>query len=179
MLSDAQGGAGLGTINATVEIAADGSPFGQLSLSDSTYFVQESQSVEVAVLRNYYTSGPVSVTLTPIAGTATAGDDFVADPVTVSWADGDADWKFVEFLIVNDTVEEPTESFTVELSNPTGGAVIGPQSSATVQIQDQPPQPASGGGGIFGYLSLLLLGVTAFLRSASIAIRTRLAPLFH
>ena len=175
-LSDAQGGAGLGTINATVEIAADGSPFGQLGLSDSSYLVQESQSVEVAVLRNYYFSGPVSVTLTPIAGTATAGDDFVADPVTVSWADGDADWKFVEFLIVNDTVEEPAESFTVELSNPTGGAVIGPQSSATVQIQmsDRPPQPASGGGGIFGYLSLLLLGVTAFLRSAPMAVRRRL-----
>jgi len=102
--------------------------------------------------------------------------------VTVSWADGDADWKFVEFLIVNDTVEEPTESFTVELSNPTGGAVIGPQSSATVRIEmsDQPlPEPASGGGGVFGYLSLLLLGVMTFLRSAPMAVRTRLAPLFR
>jgi hypothetical protein len=165
MLSDAQSGAGLATINATVQIAADGSPFGQLGLSDSSYSVQESQSVEVAVLRSYYLSGAVSVTLTPIAETATAGDDFVADPVTVSWADGDSDWKIAEFAIVDDASEEPAESFRVELSNPTGGAVIGPRSSATVRIQmsDQPP-PKLGGGGVFGYLSLLLLGVMTFLR---------------
>ena len=182
MLSDAQGGAGLGTLNATVQIAADGSPFGQLGFSDITYTVGESQTVEVAVLRNYYFTGPVSVTLTPIAGTATAGDDFVADSVTVSWAHDDADWKLVEFTIVDDTVAEPAESFTVELSNPTGGAVIGPQSSATVHIRisDQPPpEPASGGGGVFGYLSLLLLGVMTFLRSARMTVRTRLAPLFR
>jgi uncharacterized delta-60 repeat protein len=169
MLSDAQGGASLGTFNATFEIAADGSPSGQLGFSDITYPVGESQTVEVTVLRNYYFTGPVSVTLTPIGDTATAGDDFVADSVTVSWAHDDSDSKLVELTIVDDTAAEPVESFTVELSNPTGGAVIGAQSSATVNIHasDQPPpERASGGGGALGYLSLLLLGATGFMRSA-------------
>jgi hypothetical protein len=87
--------------------------------------------------------------------------------VTVSWADGDSDWKLVEIPIVNDTVAEMNESFTLELSNPTGGAVIGPRSSVTVRIpaNDQ-PLPDSGGSGAFGFLSLLMLGAMSLLRAA-------------
>ena len=179
MLSDAQGGAGLGTLNATVQIAADGSPFGQFGFLETADPVGESQTVEVFVSRNYYFTGPVSVTVTPVAGTATAGGDFVADPVTVTWAHDEADLKLVEFTIVDDTVAEPAESFTVELSNPTGGAVIGPHSSATVHIQgsDQPPPERGSGGGAFGYLSLLLLGVMRFLGSIPAAVRRRRASL--
>ncbi len=167
-LSDAQGGAGLGTITATVEIAADGSPFGQFSFSESTRAVPEFGAVRVTVMRNYYDSGAVSVTLTPTSGTATAGADFTANPVTLSWADGDPDSRFVDFTIIDDELAESGEAFTVELANPTGGAVIGSPSSILVQIagNDQPPpRPASSGGGAFGFLSLLLLGMTNFLRA--------------
>jgi uncharacterized delta-60 repeat protein len=171
MLSDAQGGAGLGTRNATVEIRADGGPSGQFAIEPSTATVSESQSVQVNVYRNFYFTGPVSVTLTPIGGTATAGDDFAADPVTVSWTDGDAGSRFVEFAIQNDAAQEGNESFTVELSNPTGGAIIGPRSSATITIvaNDQPvppPRSSRGGGGSLGYLWLLMLGVARLLRSS-------------
>jgi len=167
MLTDVQGDTGLGTIIASVQIAADGGPFGQFSFVDSEYFVQETDLLEVLVARNFYFSGLVTVTLTPIAGTATAGNDFTASPVTVSWADGDSDWKLVEIPIVNDTVAEMNESFTLELSNPTGGAVIGPRSSVTVRIpaNDQ-PLPDSGGSGAFGFLSLLMLGAMSLLRAA-------------
>ncbi len=181
-LSDAQGGAGLGTFSATVEIAAEGSPFGQLHVPGNEILVNEGRSVRVDVLRSYYFSGAVSVTLTPIPGTATAGDDFTANAVTLSWADGESNSKFVEFAIVDDALAEITEHFTVELSNPTGGAIIPQANKATVSIlaNDQPPRqpPASRGGGAFDYLSLLLLGVMTFLRSPRTAIRSRLAALF-
>ena len=175
-LSNAQGGAGIGTSNANVAIAPDGGPFGQLGFANSSYRTQESVPAEVAVERSYYSSGAVSVTLTPIAGTATAGDDFVADPVTLSWADGESGVKFASIAIVDDPAEETSETFTIQLSNPTNGASIGPRSSAIVNIlaSDVPPSnQVSSGGGAFGYLSVLLLGVIAFLRSARMVIRSR------
>jgi len=187
MLSDAQGGAGLGTRNATVIIGPDGGPFGQFSFELQPFGATESASAQVYVFRNYYSTGAVSVTLTLIGGTATAGDDFAPEPVMVSWADGESDPKVVQIPIRNDTTQEGKEVFTVELSNPTGGAVIGPRSSATVTIaaSDQPPPPpppppkpsSGGGGGAFGYLSLLLLGLITFLRSARMTVRSLLAPL--
>jgi uncharacterized delta-60 repeat protein len=170
-LSDVEGGAGLGSRNTVVQIGADGAPFGQLRFASGSYGHAENGSVTVDVAREFYSSGPVSVTLTPIAGTATAGSDFIADPVTLTWADGESGSKSAAFAIVDDTEEEPSESFTIELSNPTGGAVLGVRSTTVVSIarSDQPPpapKPKSKGGGATGLLSLLLLGVMSLLRSA-------------
>jgi hypothetical protein len=175
-LSDVQGEAGLGTTWLNLWIAADGDPHGQLAFTDGMYNTNETGSVRISVARNYYASGAVSVTLTPVAGTAAAGADFVADPVTVSWADGDWDWKYATIPLVNDADAEETESFTVELSDPAGGAVLGAASSATVRIlsNDRPPRDDSGGG-TSGYLSLLALGVASFLRRMLSVLRKRLA----
>jgi uncharacterized delta-60 repeat protein len=170
VLSDPDGGAGLGMRNATVEILGDGDPHGQFAIEVSQPVITESESITVLVLRNYYATGAVSVTLTPGSGTATSGDDFDVQPVTFAWADGESDPKFISIPIRDDPNEEPSETFTVELSNPTGGAIIGPRSSATITIgaSDEPPPPplsgTSGGGGL-GFLSLLLLGIAQVLNS--------------
>jgi uncharacterized delta-60 repeat protein len=168
-LSDAQGGAGLGTRNATVSIRPDGEPNGQFSIQIVEPSVSESDVARVWVQRNYYYDGAVSVTLTPVAGTATADDDFIADPVTLSWADDDDFAQIVEIALNDDAMQEGSESFTVELTNPTGGAVIGPRSSGTITIEANdappPPPPPRGGGGATGPLSLLLLGLAAILSS--------------
>jgi len=176
-LSDLQGGAGLGTASATVEIAADGSPYGQFAIAYTEWWTNEDGPAYVGVLRNYYFSGPVSVTLTPVSGTATAGQDFVATPVTLSWADGEAGWKDAAIPIINDSSVEQVESFTVQLSNPTGGAVIGPHASATVTIEiDQERSTAASGGGALGYWSLLLLGTMKILRWLCAAVGFGAAP---
>jgi hypothetical protein len=94
--------------------------------------------------------------------------------VTLSWADQGSEAKLVEIGIVNDLDEELNESFTVELSNPTGGAILGPRTvgSVTIEANDAPPLPPppppnrGGGGGSMGFLSLLLLGLAEFMRSA-------------
>jgi hypothetical protein len=170
-LSDNQDGAGLGTSGVTIAIAADGGPFGQLNFGQNVYEVPEIAISRTAVIRGYYSSGAVSVTLTPIAGTATADADFVAAPITLTWADGELGTKFADFRIVNDALEEPIEEFTVQLSNPAGGAVLGPQSTArvTIRANDQlPPNvvrgSVDGGGGAFDFLSLLLLGLLRTMR---------------
>jgi len=171
-LSDAQGGAGIGTRNAAVDILPDGEPAGQFAVYDFGWSAGESGPAQIWVSRNYYYEGAVSVTVTPVTGTATTGADFDADPVTVSWADQDFESKLVQIPIINDTDQEGNETFIVELSNPTGGALIGPHSASTITIEANdapPPRPPSpnrgGGGGSTGLLSLLFLGLAEFIRS--------------
>jgi len=164
MLSDLQGGAGRGTSYVTVEIAADGSPHGQFGFGSGVYTVREGATVFIDVKRDYYSSGAISVTLTPVAGSATAGTDFDATPVTLSWADNESGWQSAEISIPDDTTAEQLETFTLELSNPTGGAVIGEQSTTEVRILMNDQQSSQNGGGVIGYLTLLLLGSAAWLR---------------
>jgi len=176
-LEDAQGGAGLGTRNAIVEISGDGSPFGQFAINVLTPVVGESEGfAQVSVHRNFYASGAVSVTLTPVAGSATPGIDFASAPVTVSWGDGVSSPITVAIAIHDDAQREDAEEFTVALSNPTGGAIVGPRSTAAIVIRVNDLSTSgggsAGGGGWFGYLSLLWLGVAGLVRSAWMAARS-------
>ena len=175
-LSDAQGGAGLGTLATNIAIESDGSPNGLLAVSGG-WIPEEIGTLEVSVERRYYTTGAVTVTVTPIAGTAAAGEDFTAEPVTVSWADGEGGVKYAAIAITDDSTQEPLENFTIELSSATGGAVIGPNSVATFEIGEsdmpEPPiEPSSGGGGgggggRIGLLSLLLVGLVRLRRRSA------------
>src|SRR5262249_33592128 len=119
--------------------------------------------VKVVVDRNYYSTGAVTVTVTPVAGSATSAD-FAAAPVVLSWADGDETPKTATIPITKDNDAESGESFTVELTNPSNGAVVGPHSHLTVTISDAPP-PSGGGGGAFDGLALLCLGCLRWLRT--------------
>jgi hypothetical protein len=171
ILRDFQGGAGRGPTGATVEIAADGGPFGQLNFSSTNNPVTEGVTARIPVSRGYYSSGAVSVTVTPVAGTATPGADFAADPITLTWADGQAGPKVAHIQIVYDGVTEGIEDFTVRLSNPTGGAVIGPQSNLRIAIMNNQP-PSEYGGGAFGFFSLVLLGLLRTIRRFTVGNRT-------
>ena len=168
-LSDVQGGAGLGTSITTVSIASDATDAGMFAIESEGLQVSEQDlTVQVYITRSYSWSGAVSVTVGPASDTATAGDDFVPDPLTVSWADGDSEGKFVDIPIVNDSARESSERFTLQLSDPTGGALVGPRSTASVTILDDdsapPPPPTGGGGGHIGIGSLLWLGILRWLR---------------
>jgi hypothetical protein len=122
-----------------------------------------SERIEVADLQAVEIVS-VDARATPVAGSATTAD-FGAAPITLSWADGDSAPKTATIPIVNDNIVESPESFTVELSNPTNGAVIGPHSRVVVTIHDPPPPPPpSGGGGAFDWFALLCLGCVRWLR---------------
>lgn len=163
-LHDSQGGAGLGTTAQSVIIAADGGPAGQLSFRDPLLSVQESAAyAELWVTRSFYSSGTVSVTLTTSDGTATAGADFGSDPITLTWADGDFGNKVARIPLVDDTQSESDEDFTVQLSNPSGGAMLGQQPLARVRILANDLAPP-GGGGAFDPFSMSLLGLLVAMR---------------
>ena len=76
----------------------------------------------------------MTVTLSTADGTATAGEDYAATVATVTFADGDDADKTKDITIVADGTPEADESFTVTLSNPTGGAVIGSVGAAIITV---------------------------------------------
>jgi len=177
-ISDVQGGAGMGTNVATVNIPSDAPAAGMFSI-DPDYTVNEADGrVTVYVSRGYSWTGAVSVKVTPTPDTATAGDDFEGAPLAVNWGDGDFESKAVSIRLTNDSSVEPTERFSLQLTDPTGGAVIGPRSTASVSIEDDDGGSTSGGGGGggggggaggTGLLPLLVLAIGKWLRARGVA----------
>jgi hypothetical protein len=100
------------------------------------------------------------------AGNATSGSDFQGSTSgTITWVDGDADPKILEFTVIDEGVSESDEFFEISLSNSVG-ATLSPSATLTATIRNSggvippppPPPPAtsSGGGGTgFGFLILL------------------------
>lgn len=185
-LSSPEGGAGLGTAGADVEIAATGYPYGQFAVQVQVPRVLEGQAALLRVSRKFYSQGTVSVTLRVAAGTtATAGQDFASpgqasswQDVVLTWADGDMADKTVSVSVLRDDRKDPDETLKLELAAPTGGAAISTESSATITLL----QPVSatggggGGGGALGGFGALLLGGLGLLRRS---VRRRMAARGH
>lgn len=93
-------------------------------------------TLPLSVARTGGTDGAISVTCAAVNGTATAGLDFTATNLTLSWADGDSTAKACNVPIINDAIPEPTKAFSVALSSPTGGATLGAQASIAVTLTD-------------------------------------------
>jgi uncharacterized delta-60 repeat protein len=178
VLEAAEGGAGLGAVGADVEIAGASYPAGDLTIQALVTEVYEGGQVAINVNRNHYSQGTVSVTVRVAAGgSATPGQDFQS-PGRTDWQDivltfGDGEtFKSFYVPIVRDTAKDPSESFTLQLVSPAGGAMLGVAESATVTIIDYPPPSAGsssargsrGGSGSFGWLGAMLLGLGGFLR---------------
>ena len=131
-------GAALGSqVSTTVTIYDDeASPPGTVQLSAATYSVNESGgSVTITATRTGGSFGAASVNYATANGTAVAGSDFTGVNGKLSWAAGDSASKTITIPIVNDTVFESNELFTVTLSGATG-ASLGSQTSANVTIVD-------------------------------------------
>jgi len=78
-------------------------------------------------------------------GTATAGQDFTATSGTLTFAPGTT-VQLVTVQIINDTLDEPDESFSLVLSNPTGAAISAAAGTGTI-IDDDAPVSVSVSGG--------------------------------
>ena len=75
-------------------------------------------------------------------GTAKAGPDYVASTGTLTFPAGstsDGDIQTIDLTIVSDLIGEPTQAFTLNLSNPTGAILA--RRAHTVTILDTPTDP--------------------------------------
>jgi hypothetical protein len=116
---------------------------GYFKLSAYGYQVNENNGpAKITVKRTGGSDGAVSVEVSTSDGTAEAGLDYFAKLIMLWWGDGDADDKTVPIDIIDDNDPEGDETFTVSLSNPTGGAGLGsPKTAPVTIIDDDSPGP--------------------------------------
>jgi len=115
---------------------------GTFAFGAATYSSDEMNgSVLTEVKRTGGSAGPVSVTFATSNGTATAPADYTANSGTLNFAAGEIS-KVLPVSVFNDTLDETNETFTVTLSNPTGGATLGGPTTTTVTITDNDPPVA-------------------------------------
>jgi hypothetical protein len=124
-----------------------GSP-GVLALSASTFSVAEDGTAiaAVTVTRTLGSSGAVSATLNLGGGSATGGSqpfvngvDYDNNPLVVSFANGETS-KVITVPINADSLIESDEIVNLSLTNPTGGATLGNQTTAVLKIVDESVQ---------------------------------------
>jgi hypothetical protein len=146
----ASSGATLGSpTNATVTITDDDVPppsHGSIQFASDAYSVIESAgTVTLVATRTGGSAGAVSGYYKTSDGTATAGLDYTPTTNFVSWADGDAAPKNISITILNDSLVEPSETFTVTFIAASSGATLGSPTNATVTITDDDVPPPSHG----------------------------------
>jgi hypothetical protein len=94
-------------------------------ISAADIVVGEADGIAKFVVRlSAPSAASVSVNYSTSNGTAANGSDYIAVGGTLTFAPSDT-FMTVPVTIVNDTLVEGKESFFLNLSGPTGGAVIG------------------------------------------------------
>jgi plastocyanin len=128
---------GLGMTGTIAVVGGPPTQPGSLRFAVDTVTVDESSgSAQLSVQRVSGDDGAVAVSFATANGSATAGSDYSAQSGTLNWADNDDDPKNLSIPILEDTQIENTETLTVTLSSPAGGATVGSPATATVRIRD-------------------------------------------
>lgn len=115
---------------------------GSLQFAASSFSqVEGPAGARIHISRVAGTAGTVKVTMTTSNGTAQAGSDYVATTETVTFPPGDNQPKLVIIPILDDALDELDETINLQLSNPTGGAVLGAPSAVVLTLQDNDDIP--------------------------------------
>ena len=135
MLGGASQTASSGTIygvNGTVSVSA-ANPAGLVTFSAPTYVTAFGSSSVNVTINRYAGGAACSMDLSAMNGSALAGTDFTNPAQTVSFATGETS-KSIAIALLPQTGLPVTKSFTIALANPTNGAALGGQPSATVSL---------------------------------------------
>ncbi|HEX8131459.1 MAG TPA: FG-GAP-like repeat-containing protein [Pyrinomonadaceae bacterium] len=125
------------SVSAMLNNCGTGDAAPRLNFSAAAYTTRDEQTSTAFVAVNRYGSlaGAATVNYATSDGTAVSPSDYKATSGTLSFADGEASKNFT-VEIINDTVQEPTETLNLTLANPTGAAVLGTLGAATLNILD-------------------------------------------
>ncbi len=114
-----------------------------IQFSAPTYTGSEAPNfVSININRSVSSSAGVSVNYATSDGTATAGQDYIASSGTITFGSFETS-RFVSIQLLDDSIVEPTETFNITLSSPSGGAFLNPPSTAVVNITDNELRPFS------------------------------------
>lgn len=101
--------------------------------------VTEGGTLSFTVTRSGPTGAAVGVSYATANGTATAGSDYTTASGTLSFASGQVS-KSISVTTIDDAASESSETVLVNLTSPTGGAVIGDaQGVGTINDNDASP----------------------------------------
>ena len=106
----------------------------------STSALETGGSVTVAVARAGGATGPATVEYATANGSAKAGEDYTAVGGVLRFVHGETA-KLIDVPLLDDTAFEEPEEFTLTLSKPGEGAVLGP-ATATVTLGSEDAAPA-------------------------------------
>jgi uncharacterized protein (DUF1800 family) len=147
-LNTPTGGAAVGspkTATITINGSASSTQAGSLAFAAATYSVNQSVgTLTINVARTNGSTGPVNVAYVSSNGTATSGADYTAVNGTLNWTNGDISAKPITIPISVTTLFSGVKTFTVALSNATGGAAVGMPTTATVSINGSAIVPQQG-----------------------------------
>ncbi|WP_368012745.1 Calx-beta domain-containing protein [Laspinema palackyanum] len=111
---------------------------GAVGFSAPIFTVREDGTAiaSVSVVRTGGSDGAITADVILSDGTATAPADYINEPITITFGAGDTTSKTVPIPIINDSAVEPTETLNLSLGNLAGGAVLGTQNTAILEILD-------------------------------------------
>ena len=129
------GGAALGRGLAKVTIL-DNDTAGTIAFSSATFAANENAGTAlVTVVRTNGRAGDLTVDYYTGTGTATPDEDFGSTSGTITFGANELSKTF-SVNILQDEAADGNETFTLHLSNPTGGAKLGTISNAVFTIKD-------------------------------------------
>lgn len=141
LLSNPQGGASLGVDQFFLGINKNDGP-GDLQFINPFFGEQEDAgSATITVVRVGGSNGVVEVDFTSADDLALEDEDYTATSGTLVFADGVTSQTF-DVQITEDVLFEGNEGIHLTLSNPTGGASLGPIDEATLTILNIPTPAA-------------------------------------
>lgn len=101
----------------------------------NTNVIENAGTVVVSVVRDSNRHGPASVKYSTVAGTANSSHYTPVIDGIVNFADGDTQ-KDITIQILNNTISDSNRTFTIQLSEPGNGALLGSQTSTSVTIMN-------------------------------------------
>ncbi|MGB3654234.1 MAG: DUF4114 domain-containing protein [Rivularia sp. (in: cyanobacteria)] len=122
--------------NNNIDAASENSGKLEFELAEFNTFESGISTLSAKVIRRDGDLGNVSATVNLTNGTATAGEDFDNTPIQLNFADGEIE-KNVTIPIFSDDLKEGSETVNLSLENLTGGAVLGNQNTAILNIGDE------------------------------------------
>ncbi len=112
-----------------------------VQLAAASHTVAENAgAVALTINRTGDASAPVAVEYATSNGTASGRSDYTTARGTLHFAPGETT-KTLNILLTDDAFVEGSETFNLTLMNPTGGLVLGSQTSAIITITDNDTAP--------------------------------------
>ncbi|MCP4414471.1 MAG: M20/M25/M40 family metallo-hydrolase [Gammaproteobacteria bacterium] len=143
-------------------------PAAVIGLSSSEVIVDGGDETNLTVERTGDINSVISVDFTTVDNTALAESDYTAVSGTLSWH---AQETVAKTITISTNVVSTDKSFSLELSNAQGNAILTAESSALITINSNSPAPTSGGNSGGGLIQPLLLLILLLLSKANLWVR--------